>query len=165
MNEYGSSNYDDPYGQREDYGDRHYDDDDAGGGGSLLSPSSPLLASQLPPPPPGGAAVAVGGPTATAAPPTATGTATTIDFDDPAISSLPRILLMGPRRAGKTSIQVCPVYSKNKQATQRASEHASTVQGQPCTSYTSSSSSCLSLPFFRFPIFALSPLFVRSRRS
>jgi hypothetical protein len=29
-----------------------------------------------------------------------------IDFDDPAIASLPRILLMGPRRGGKTSIQV-----------------------------------------------------------
>lgn len=28
-----------------------------------------------------------------------------IDFDDPAIASLPRILLMGPRRGGKTSIQ------------------------------------------------------------
>jgi hypothetical protein len=29
-----------------------------------------------------------------------------VDFDDPTISSLPRILLMGPRRGGKTSIQV-----------------------------------------------------------
>lgn len=29
-----------------------------------------------------------------------------IDFDDPNISSLPRVLLMGPRRGGKTSIQV-----------------------------------------------------------
>lgn len=29
-----------------------------------------------------------------------------IDFDDPRIANLPRILLMGPRRAGKTSIQV-----------------------------------------------------------
>ena len=28
-----------------------------------------------------------------------------VDFDDPAISALPRILLMGPRRSGKTSIQ------------------------------------------------------------
>mmetsp|Transcript_11682 Transcript_11682/g.16572 ORF Transcript_11682/g.16572 Transcript_11682/m.16572 type:complete len:459 (+) Transcript_11682:79-1455(+) len=28
-----------------------------------------------------------------------------IDFDDPSIADLPRILLMGPRRAGKTSIQ------------------------------------------------------------
>ena len=28
-----------------------------------------------------------------------------VDFDDPRIASLPRILLMGPRRAGKTSIQ------------------------------------------------------------
>lgn len=28
-----------------------------------------------------------------------------IDFDDPRIANLPRILLMGPRRAGKTSIQ------------------------------------------------------------
>jgi hypothetical protein len=29
-----------------------------------------------------------------------------IDYEDPAIASLPRILLMGPRRGGKTSIQV-----------------------------------------------------------
>ena len=29
----------------------------------------------------------------------------TVDFEDPEISSLPRILLMGPRRSGKTSIQ------------------------------------------------------------
>lgn len=28
-----------------------------------------------------------------------------VDFDDPRIANLPRILLMGPRRAGKTSIQ------------------------------------------------------------
>jgi hypothetical protein len=28
------------------------------------------------------------------------------DFDDPRIANLPRILMMGPRRAGKTSIQV-----------------------------------------------------------
>ena len=33
--------------------------------------------------------------------------AATIDFNDPKIASLPRILLMGPRRGGKTSIQVC----------------------------------------------------------
>ena len=30
-----------------------------------------------------------------------------VDFEDPAIASLPRVLLMGPRRGGKTSIQVC----------------------------------------------------------
>jgi hypothetical protein len=29
-----------------------------------------------------------------------------VDFTDPAIASLPRVLLMGPRRGGKTSIQV-----------------------------------------------------------
>ena len=29
-----------------------------------------------------------------------------VDFDEPSIASLPRVLLMGPRRAGKTSIQV-----------------------------------------------------------
>jgi hypothetical protein len=29
-----------------------------------------------------------------------------IDFDDQKIASLPRVLLMGPRRGGKTSIQV-----------------------------------------------------------
>jgi hypothetical protein len=29
-----------------------------------------------------------------------------IDFDEPEIASLPRVLLMGPRRGGKTSIQV-----------------------------------------------------------
>jgi hypothetical protein len=33
-----------------------------------------------------------------------------IDFDDPRIANLPRILLMGPRRAGKTSIQVGPLF-------------------------------------------------------
>ena len=33
-------------------------------------------------------------------------TTATIDFNDPKIASLPRILLMGPRRGGKTSIQV-----------------------------------------------------------
>jgi hypothetical protein len=30
-----------------------------------------------------------------------------VDFEDPAVVALPRILLMGPRRGGKTSIQVC----------------------------------------------------------
>jgi hypothetical protein len=30
-----------------------------------------------------------------------------IDFDDQTIASLPRVLLMGPRRGGKTSIEVC----------------------------------------------------------
>ena len=30
----------------------------------------------------------------------------TVDFTDPAIADLPRVLLMGPRRGGKTSIQV-----------------------------------------------------------
>ena len=34
-----------------------------------------------------------------------------IDFDDPKIANLPRIILMGPRRAGKTSIQVCLIVS------------------------------------------------------
>jgi hypothetical protein len=29
-----------------------------------------------------------------------------VDFDNPIIASLPRIILMGPRRGGKTSIQV-----------------------------------------------------------
>ena len=29
-----------------------------------------------------------------------------VNFDDPKIASLPRVLLMGPRRGGKTSIQV-----------------------------------------------------------
>jgi hypothetical protein len=29
-----------------------------------------------------------------------------IDFDDPVVAALPRIILMGPRRGGKTSIQV-----------------------------------------------------------
>ena len=32
--------------------------------------------------------------------------AASVDFNDPKIASLPRILLMGPRRGGKTSIQV-----------------------------------------------------------
>lgn len=30
-----------------------------------------------------------------------------VDFEDPMIVKLPRVLLMGPRRGGKTSIQVC----------------------------------------------------------
>ena len=30
-----------------------------------------------------------------------------VDFEDPAIAALPRVLLMGPRRGGKSSIQVC----------------------------------------------------------
>ena len=29
-----------------------------------------------------------------------------VDFEDPEIAALPRVLLMGPRRGGKTSIQV-----------------------------------------------------------
>ena len=29
-----------------------------------------------------------------------------VDFDDPKIAALPRVLLMGPRRGGKSSIQV-----------------------------------------------------------
>lgn len=29
-----------------------------------------------------------------------------VDFEDPAVASLPRVLMMGPRRGGKTSIQV-----------------------------------------------------------
>ena len=34
-----------------------------------------------------------------------------VDFDDPSIAALPRVLLMGPRRAGKTSIQVRHIYT------------------------------------------------------
>jgi hypothetical protein len=34
---------------------------------------------------------------------------TDVDFDDPIVAALPRVLLMGPRRGGKTSIQVCVV--------------------------------------------------------
>lgn len=30
-----------------------------------------------------------------------------VNFDDPRIASMPKILLMGPRRGGKSSIQVC----------------------------------------------------------
>lgn len=30
-----------------------------------------------------------------------------VEADDPRVLNLPRILLMGPRRGGKTSIQVC----------------------------------------------------------
>ena len=36
-----------------------------------------------------------------------------VDFDDPSIADLPRILLMGPRRAGKTSIQVRMLWNHN----------------------------------------------------
>ena len=35
-----------------------------------------------------------------------------VNFDDPKIANLPRVLLMGPRRGGKTSIQVRSVVSK-----------------------------------------------------
>ena len=34
-----------------------------------------------------------------------------VDFEDPKISRLPRVVLMGPRRGGKTSIQVRTVTS------------------------------------------------------
>lgn len=33
-----------------------------------------------------------------------------VDFEDPAIAALPRVLLMGPRRGGKTSIQVSVLW-------------------------------------------------------
>ena len=32
--------------------------------------------------------------------------ATDVNFEDPKVASMPKILLMGPRRGGKTSIQV-----------------------------------------------------------
>jgi hypothetical protein len=32
-----------------------------------------------------------------------------VDFDDPIVAALPRVLLMGPRRGGKTSVLVCPL--------------------------------------------------------
>jgi hypothetical protein len=38
-----------------------------------------------------------------------------VDFDDPKIASLPRILLMGPRRSGKTSIEVSVCCALRKQ--------------------------------------------------
>lgn len=34
------------------------------------------------------------------------GRPTDVNFDDPKVASMPKILLMGPRRGGKTSIQV-----------------------------------------------------------
>jgi hypothetical protein len=36
-----------------------------------------------------------------------------VDFEDPKIASLPKILLMGPRRGGKTSIQVSLLLNVN----------------------------------------------------
>ena len=39
-------------------------------------------------------------------PPAAEEPLISVDFEDPVIASLPRVLLMGPRRGGKTSIQV-----------------------------------------------------------
>ena len=36
-----------------------------------------------------------------------------IDFDDPMVVALPRIVLMGPRRGGKTSIQVSSIFLKS----------------------------------------------------
>lgn len=63
--------------------DPHYDDDNN-------KSDSPLLFAR------GGPAVdAVG-----------VGVADAVDFEDPKIAALPRVLLMGPRRSGKTSIQV-----------------------------------------------------------
>ena len=44
-----------------------------------------------------------GGPAADAV---GVGAADAVDFEDPKIAALPRVLLMGPRRSGKTSIQV-----------------------------------------------------------
>jgi hypothetical protein len=40
--------------------------------------------------------------------------AASVNFDDPDISSLPRVLLMGPRRGGKTSVQVSKVKRKER---------------------------------------------------
>ena len=37
-----------------------------------------------------------------------------INFDDPKIAALPRVLLMGPRRGGKTSIQVSRQRKRDK---------------------------------------------------
>ena len=45
-----------------------------------------------------------GGPAGTTA---AAGAPSAFNYDDARIASLPRVLLMGPRRGGKTSIQVC----------------------------------------------------------
>jgi hypothetical protein len=37
-----------------------------------------------------------------------------MNFEDPKIALLPRVLLMGPRRGGKTSIQVCSLMMTTK---------------------------------------------------
>lgn len=36
-----------------------------------------------------------------------------VNFDDPEIKKLPRVLLMGPRRSGKTSVQVSEAHNKS----------------------------------------------------
>ena len=41
-------------------------------------------------------------------------TANDVDFEDPEIAALPRVLLMGPRRGGKTSIEVRKVFLRLK---------------------------------------------------
>lgn len=51
-----------------------------------------------------------------------------LDWNDPAIQALPRILLMGPRRGGKTSIQVSvscfiDIFGKNYEIDMRVSHH------------------------------------------
>ena len=61
------------------------------GGDGIMDPS------MIPPEEEGGPAGAAG---------TATGESSAFNYDDARIASLPRVLLMGPRRGGKTSIQV-----------------------------------------------------------
>jgi hypothetical protein len=45
-----------------------------------------------------------------------------INVDDPKIASLPRLLLMGPRRGGKTSIQVSSTFTSQRLCTLYALE-------------------------------------------
>lgn len=50
--------------------------------------------------------VSAWGPTVPVSSNMTTRTGSNVNFDDPKIANLPRVLLMGPRRSGKTSIQV-----------------------------------------------------------
>ena len=83
---------------------------------SMMQQQQQQQQQQPPPPPPdatGGSATSVGSIGATSSG-SSSGSgsgsggsgSTSTSFDDPRIADLPRILLMGPRRGGKTSIQV-----------------------------------------------------------
>jgi Ras-related GTP-binding protein C/D len=70
-----------------------------------------------------------------------------MDLDDPNVSSLPRVLLMGPRRGGKTSIQVeCQTKKESKHENRKS---ASTSMCLAAISRSQSSVSTICSPFRR----------------